>query len=175
MGASPKEIPKIRCARYENLLKYEYEPITIKIGIDKAKAILFTKNATIINPAAFSRVNVKIELADNLPSTFGLLAVLGFCASISLSKYLLNPMAKFLAVRAAKIPKNSKLQPNQPFAATTIAIKIKGSEKIECLNITSSLKSLSFFNISFMGRILSNNLFERYFIFNCFMSKYQII
>jgi RecG-like helicase len=35
-------------------------------------------------------------------------------------------------------------QPNQPSAATIIPIKINGSEKIECSNITSSLKSFAF-------------------------------
>ena len=145
----------------ENLLKYEYEPIIIKIGIDKYKAKSFTKYATAINPKAFKNVNIKICFASNLPSTFGLFIVLGFKASISLSINLLNPIAKFLAVNAAIIPKNISLNPNQPFADTTIAIKIKGSEKIECLNITSSLKSFSFCISLFIKWIVSKILLKK--------------
>ena len=69
-------------------------------------------------------------------------------------------MAKFLAVKAARIPSINSLIPNQPFAATIIAMKIKGSEKIECLNITSSLKSFSFCLSLFMERIVSKILLK---------------
>ena len=42
IGAKAKEIPKIICARYENLFKI-WEPIIIKIGTTKIKAKSFTK------------------------------------------------------------------------------------------------------------------------------------
>jgi hypothetical protein len=80
---------------------------------------------------------------SSLPSTFGRDAVLGLSASISLSANLFNPIAKFLALTAANTPNISRVNPNQPSAATIIAINIKGSEKMECSNITNSLKSLS--------------------------------
>ena len=129
----------------------------INIGIDKYKAKSFTKYATNIKPRAFKNVKIKICFASSLPSTFGLFIVRGFKASMSLSINLLKPIAKFLAVNAARIPKNKSLKPNQPFAATTIAIKMKGSEKIECLNITSSLKSFNFLSNLSIKAIVSKN------------------
>jgi hypothetical protein len=54
-------------------------------------------------------------------------------------------MAKLRAETAARVPRNNNLHPNHPSAATSIAIKIKGSENTECLNITNSEKSARIF------------------------------
>ena len=83
------------------------------------------------------------------PSTLGRLAVRGFSLSMSSSWYLLNAMAKFLALTAQIVPKISSLKPNQaePFSillATIIATKINGRAKTECLKTMSSAISFSF-------------------------------
>ena len=82
-------------------------------------------------------------------------------------------MAKFRADIAAKVPKNNNFHPNHPFAATSIAINIKGKENTECLNITNSEKSANFFLILFT---IHYSLFTDYGcgIFNLELSDHAI-
>ena len=77
-------------------------------------------------------VKMAIDAPSKRPSTLGRPAVRGLCLSYTRSTYRLNPIAALRALIAASVPKISSFIPNHPSAATIIAIKIKGSEKILC-------------------------------------------
>ena len=93
-----------------------------------------------MNKMQFTITNVKASLAEILPAGISLVTVLGFFASIFLSKYLLNAIAAFLAKTMQSITSKNSNQLNGFAVEVTPKkkpIKAKGSAKMECANKTS--------------------------------------
>lgn len=105
----------------------------------------------------FTITKVKAEDAEIFPAGISLVTVLGFLASIFLSKYLLKAIAAFRAKTIHSITSANKSQLNGFFEAVTPKkkpIKANGNANIECANNTSEKY---FFMINFNIVIAKSN------------------
>ena len=93
----------------------------------------------IINKTQFIITKDKAEDAEIFPAGISLVTVLGFLASIFLSKYLLKAIAAFRAKTIHSITSANKSQLNGFFEVVTPRknpIKANGNANIVCENLT---------------------------------------
>ena len=97
-GAIPKANPKTKWHRQETRFIKLYPSRITKAGKDKIPLKKLIEKATQTNKRELTITKISTLEAFNLPAGIYLIAVLGFNESISISIYLLTPIASFLPV-----------------------------------------------------------------------------